>query len=425
MPVDPSVIDALLSGGYLAGSDRLLIMELYRSTATPPYLTAANLGQFEGGLVDSIVGQVITLTAGSIREAIDPSDRSVDFGTSLTADRHIGRHLYVWDGTAIGNLYPITDNAAGTVTVTGNLASLGAGDRVVIVDPLAPADGGISDFGCERGIDNLAASCSASVLDVGAGNALRVPQPMSWFLWQKRLLHETDSTGWFNIGLFCVDAAEPGDRVGSTSSPIAATDPLKWFSFQPYAGVFRPDVIHQDRRLTGYGTGTKAVVLTRIDDMATGTGTGASGYYRFVDSPVGNDPLAGDAEDLADHTRNWTEWAPSLYRSDNTGTDVTGTDLYLPSNEAIQVLAAQGEVRIQTRYNQEHFSAPSGTQPYLKAQYTRYATSQDQVRGTVSALSGSGNEALVDSSLPAALQFSATGLGATGLTIRFTTRAAV
>lgn len=386
-------IDTIIAGNHIRVSDRLFGAELWRPTDRPPY-SSGSLAMWEGGTVSSSTGTTVSLSAA--RQAINPDTRENSYATSLSAV-HTGRQLLIWHGSGSGDSYEITSHTGNTITCAEADFHLVAGDQVVICDRLKP-----TDVSAEQNIDNTMGSFSMGSPNDTALDDFGTMQAMSWAIWQKRLVGDTDDSGWFTRGVFCMNGAADDIEPSDWSINAQGLDALKLAGVESLTGSWSADKIPVHQRVQ---TGSSACVVLKQADHSYGT-SGSEGYFSFYDSPEST-----EAGIETNHTRYWTDLpSPILYRSANQLPLITGTDEPLSASDTLEVLFGSGEVRVQANYLHTEFTGSDGApQPYVKARYVREASTGDVVRGIVTGLSGT---RLTDSNVVGtALEFVDDGLG--------------
>ena len=395
-----SVTD-LIASNNIRVADEFYLMELWGTTQDPPYHSYSYYRMFEGGVVESVTDDVVTLDSDITRQVIDPLDRSDSYGTTLSKN-HANRYLLIWDGAAVCSIYKITSNTVDTITCDGqDFSAVAAGDIAIICDLVKP-----ESASCGRDIDKMMATANITVARTAAQTNLI--RPMTWIYWRKRIWSGTQSVDWFDVGWFCVTSVDDDEDPAKITIQAEALDALKLLNSRPYEGIIASDKISMHGRV---GTAnTDAIVLDMIDE----SGGTDDGFYRFVDSPE----TASDAVKLANHTFNWCQSPPVvIYKSADTNPTISAGDELVLTSDAVQILYGSGEIRIQAKTYNDDFVDES--LPNIKVQYYRYANYNDCVRGVVTSITGT-NHTLNDTGLAAGLALPTTGNGIKDATLRIT-----
>lgn len=411
-----SVSNIIASDSILA-TDECYVVELWRASSDPPYHTALLVPMFEGGIVDSATGDTITFNGNSTRQVLDPSDRSFSYQTQFTKSQ-VGRKALITTGAMAGECYDITGYTAYSVTCDGvDFTDLSASDVVVICDKLP-----VLDCSADWSIGKLCASANFTIASDKDGVNLNLVQPESWIYWRKKLVDDSEDSGWFTMGWFEVSRCDDSDEVKSVKAVAQCSDALKWFNDQSWYGTYSADKIYVPHR---YNSAADAVVpLVMIDERSGPLTPPEDGFMRCVDSPE----TASDAKKLANHTTNWCVLPPPvIYRSADQNATISQLDEVLAIADGLDILYGSGEIRIQGKFYDDNFTNGKSDsldhkRPYIKVKYYRWAIEPDLVRGTVTSLTtvGTTDDTINDSNLTGSLVLPTAGKGVTGMKVRIT-----
>lgn len=361
MAYRPDIIMGLDSAGLqVAGgaqvTDEFFLMEMWKPaiTTTRPYRDDAVIPMFEGGYVTALDGVNVSLNASRTRQAIDPSDGSAAYATSLTKD-HSGRTVLVWNGDSVGEKARIVSNTAYGLVLDRSL--LCADALLVICDEVYP-----ESIDGNWDIDRYTAGADLT-FDTVYGDPIRRMSARSLIYWRKRAWSSNRApsggplldTGWVPYGIWT--CALPQDDLRNSQMPVrvTCTDMLQPTQVEPITARFQADILKQ------YGdnpTQESMQVLRMVQE-----GAGDEAFYRFFDSPA----AFGDAASImANHTVNWCPQRPvELWMSSDTNQYVTRTggtpDLPVSlSDGTVQAYYGSGEIRITKQWYNANMSGDPG-----------------------------------------------------------------
>lgn len=354
MPYRP---DVMLGNGPMV-TDEVFLMEVWKPaiSVSKPFRTDATYPMFEGGYVDSVDvdGVTVTLESARTRQAIDPADGSASYATSLTKD-HTGRNVLVWTGNSAGVKATIVDQVSAHIIELDKALDLSAGDLLIICDEVKP-----ESMSANWDIDQYSAGADFG-FQCKEGDAILRMSTRSVLYWRKRAFTMQRmpvtggpmiDTGWCHYGFWVVSA--PQDDLRDATMPLRVTcvDMLKASQVEPVVATFQADILKQ---YGNHPTQTSMQVLKLVQD-----GSGDDAMWRFFDSPESND---FPERVLANHTYNWcSQWPIELWMSADTNPYVTRTGPLpdLPVNltdGVIQALYGNGEIRITDQWYKANMSS--------------------------------------------------------------------